>query len=294
MLGHKWESAEATILNLRTHPGSGHSGGHGSAADPEQHYGVEVHLADGSVIRGLVIDKSQFVHPIGAKVTVEVNTKTHELRLDSRSHADASNGVVNMAQQIQDIGSAGSGTSASFTVSVAEGMPRAGGLPGLAGVAGAEGIAHLFDAVIASQSGGASVHVVGPDGQDIPVAMRDGEVGDLAQAILSGDPAAKQAAMQRIRQIKDQAQQHAPGGLGQPGGFDQPGGFTQPEYNQPGGFIQPDFNPPPAPAPFGSFDTGAGQGTKHEQLARLQQLLDKGILTESEFEAQRQQLLGDT
>jgi hypothetical protein len=289
MLGHKWESAEATILNLRTHPGSGHTGGHGGAADPEQHYGVEVHLTDGSVIRGLVIDKSQFVHPIGAKVTVEVNTKTHELRLDSRSHADASNGVVNMAQQIEDMRSASSGTSTSFTVSGAAGMPRAGGLPGLAGVAGAEGIAGLFDAVIASQSGGASVHVVGPDGQDIPVAMQDGEVANLAQSILSGDPAAKQAAMERIRQIKDQAQRQAPGGLGQPAGFNQPGAF-----DPPGGFIQPDFIPPPAPAAFGSFDTGMGQGTKHEQLARLQQLLDKGILTESEYEAQRQQVSGES
>jgi Short C-terminal domain len=145
--------------------------------------------------------------------------------------------------------------------------------------------------------------VVGPGGQDIPVAMQDGEVGNLAQALLSGDPAAKQAAMERIRNIKDQAQQQAPGGIGQPGqptgfdqpgGFVQPGGFIQPDFGQPGGFTQPNIGQPPSPGPVGSFDTGMGQGTKHEQLARLQQLLDKGILTESEFEAQRQQVLGQS
>ncbi len=45
------------------------------------------------------------------------------------------------------------------------------------------------------------------------------------------------------------------------------------------------------PTAFGSFDTGAGGGTVEQRIARLQQLLDKGILTESEFAAQRQQVI---
>ena len=42
---------------------------------------------------------------------------------------------------------------------------------------------------------------------------------------------------------------------------------------------------------FSSFDTGAGEGSVEQRIARLAQLLDKGILTESEFEAQRQQVI---
>jgi hypothetical protein len=48
-----------------------------------------------------------------------------------------------------------------------------------------------------------------------------------------------------------------------------------------------------APGPVGSaFDTTGGAGTADERIARLRELLDKGILTESEFQAKRQQVLG--
>jgi hypothetical protein len=43
--------------------------------------------------------------------------------------------------------------------------------------------------------------------------------------------------------------------------------------------------------PAGAFDTSGGPGAVEERLARLQQLLGKGILTESEYQAQRQQVI---
>jgi Short C-terminal domain len=243
MLGHKWEPAQGTVLSVRAHPGSGHDG----ARHPEQHYQIEAQLSAGGVVRALVIDKNEFAHPVGAKVAVEVNAKTSEIRFDPGSRAaDPSPGFVNIAQGIQNLT----------------------GPPAAVNISGTAGIAEFFGALAAGQPGGASVHVVSSGGQDVQVAMDGGEISNLAQAMISGDPAAKQAAMQRIQQIKAQAQQQV---------TDQP--------------PAPDLYQPAAP-PFGSFDTGQGQGSQQERLARLQQLLDRGILTESEFEAQRQQVLG--
>jgi hypothetical protein len=148
-------------------------------------------------------------------------------------------------------------------------------------------------------------HVIGPGGQELPVHMEPGEIGNLAQAVRSGDSAARQAAIDRLRELRDHArdraaqQQAAPGtAIGEPVGFSsfsEPAGFSS--FSEPAGFApisQPaPVSPyPPSVSSFGAFDTSGGQGTKDERIARLQQLLDKGILTESEFGAQRQQILG--
>jgi len=62
----------------------------------------------------------------------------------------------------------------------------------------------------------------------------------------------------------------------------------------------PDLYPHVSPAPVGSpstfgsggsFDFRVGDGTTEQRIAKLQQLLDRGILTESEFQAQRQQII---
>ncbi len=96
--------------------------------------------------------------------------------------------------------------------------------------------------------------------------------------------------MERIRQIRDQAQQQAAAqqtGLApvadryRPGGYLRRGlrGFGQGSFGQPSA---PDPHQPAA-ASFSSFDTDASQDTQQDRLARLRQLLDRGILTESEF-----------
>jgi hypothetical protein len=139
-------------------------------------------------------------------------------------------------------------------------------------------------------------HVTGPGGEELPVHMEPGEISNLARAKSSGDQAARQAAIDRLRELRDHArdraarQQAAPRtAVGQPAGFSS--------FSEPAGFA-PVSQPAPA-SPYmpgtsslGAFDTSGGQGTKDERIARLQQLLDKGILTDSEFQAQRQQILG--
>jgi hypothetical protein len=152
-------------------------------------------------------------------------------------------------------------------------------------------------------------HVIGPGGQELPVHMEPGEIGNLAQSVRSGDPAARQAAIDRLRELRDHArdraaQQQAGGGPTSPAaGFsEEPVGFSEEpvgfsSFSEPAGFApvsQPSPVSPysPSMSSFGAFDTSGGQGTKDERIARLQQLLDKGILTESEFGAQRQQILG--
>jgi hypothetical protein len=45
------------------------------------------------------------------------------------------------------------------------------------------------------------------------------------------------------------------------------------------------------PRSQGSFSADAGHGTVEERIAELQQLLSKGILTESEYQAQRQRII---
>jgi hypothetical protein len=148
-------------------------------------------------------------------------------------------------------------------------------------------------------------HVIGPGGQELPVHMEPGEISNLARAKSSGDPAARQAAIDRLRELRDHArdraaqQQAAPGtAVGEPAGFSsfqEPAGFSS--FQEPAGFAPVSQPAPVSPyspgtSAFVAFDTSGGQGTKDERIARLQHLLDKGILTESEFGAQRQQILG--
>jgi hypothetical protein len=139
-------------------------------------------------------------------------------------------------------------------------------------------------------------HVIGPGGQELPVHMEPGEISNLAQAVRSGDPAARQAAIDRVRELRDHARDRAAQQQAAPGtAVAEPVGFSS--FSEPAGFApvsQPAPVSPysPSTSSFGAFDTSGGQGTKDERIARLQQLLDKGILTESEFGARRQQILG--
>ncbi len=367
MVGHKWESAQGVVVQAQTGPPSGH--GMAAAMHPVHQYVIEVRKPNGETIRGEVTERSFVAHQVGATVPVEVNSKTNEIRIDPSARVDSVRGLVNMAHQMRDAAAAGT----------------LGGVAGMAGMAGMAGFGGGMNqgpiggmnqdpmggmnqgpmgGMNQGQMGGASMQVIGPDGRQVPVAIQGDEVRNLAQAMMSGDPAAKQAAMERIRQIKAQVQQGglarpgvsqpgagqsgvgqpaAPGGPaptegfsgssgpstfdpigtprtqaspggpvpGQPGGgsgafgeparfgqptsFEQPGGFGQPaSFGSSGGFGSsgsPEPYRPPAPSSFGSFDTGVGQGTQQERLAKLQQLLDKGILTESEYQAQRRQVI---
>jgi hypothetical protein len=310
MLRHKWEAATATILNVQSEPGT----------TPVHHYQVEVRKQNGEVTTSRVSEQSQIMRAVGEKLNVEMHSQTGELRIHG-SRADALRGVVNMAQAMRDMGTAGTGGAA-------------GGLA--AGVAGLAGM-------LAGQQGNNPVNVMGPGGQNVPMNLDPNEMRSLTHALIAGSPAEKQAARQRLQEIKSQAQQQAAnpqGGYGaqqQQGGFGQQqqqggygaqqqqsgsgqqqaqGGFGQQQaqggfsgagpssfddigtprnaagpgagsagaLNQQGGFSS-------AQSSFGSFNMGSGQGSREERLAKLQQQFNKGILTESEYEAQRQQVI---
>ena len=123
--------------------------------------------------------------------------------------------------------------------------------------------------------------------------------------------AGQQAAMERIRQrVAERSGQ--PGAAPAAANTGLPGPAAPSTFDPigpasaAGAFEDPvreTFNQPAAPSSFGhvaeppsfgapaAFDQLGGAGTQEQQLAKLQQLFDKGILTESELAAQRQQVL---
>jgi hypothetical protein len=276
MLGHKWEQAEGIIIEAR----SGHPTGRGAAAHPERHYIIEVRRPTGEVVRGHVSANSMFAHQVGEVVRIEVNAKTSEIRLDP------SDGPLRAA----DAG---------------DGMNPAG-------------------------------RAIRSGGQD--AAWSDDELTNLNQLIHSGDPIARHAAVERLRQIRAErdptlvtdpaareaamerirerpAERSGHAGTasvvddagftatGAPSTFDPIGAtgagntFGEPvheTFSQPVVHSSPSQLPEPtsfgAPATVDQFGLDGGAGTREQRLAKLQQLLDRGILTESEFRAKRQQL----
>ena len=293
MLGHKWEPAQGTIVEARAH-------------HHERSYVIEVRKPTGEVVRGNVTEKGGFPHPVGAVVAIEVHSKSGEMRIDPSARTDSIRGMMQVAEQMRaSAGAAGAGGA----------------------VGGAATISALASALGAASQGGAAVHVLGPDGQELPVHVNPGDISSLAQAIKSGDPAARQAALDRLHELRDQGRQraaahpHPAGGPPMPGAegftgsagpstFDEIGGPRHIPASGAGAFGEPadafSFGLPATPSPYqqvsppipdstpmssSAFDTGAGEGTVEQRIARLQQLLDKGILTESEFAAQRQQVI---
>jgi hypothetical protein len=190
----------------------------------EHRYVVEVRRPTGEVIRSTVTDRSPGGYGVGTVIGVEVHAKSGEMRLDP-------------SQQIFSVGAM---------------MNAAGQMPG-------------FDGPIGPYShgapGGNVLHVLGPGGQDLAIQFDAGQIAGLAQAIRSGDPAARQAAMDQLRALRDQARGQA---AGQPGGWQSPGAPSGP--------------PPP------------GGGTE-QRLAMIKQLLDNGMISESEYQAKRQQII---
>ena len=293
MLGHKWEPAEGTIVEVQSKQPHRLS----EMMHAEHHYVIEVRMPTGAMIRGAVIEKSLAAHVVGQVVKVEVHSKNNEIRLDPNARVDSVSGMLGMAVQMrnQAAGVAGGG---------------AGGLLGALGAGPVTPGVHMIDA-----SSGQEIQVGGAQGA---------ELQQLAQAMMSGDPAARQAAIERVRQIKaDRTGQAAAqptgsstfdpiGPASTAGGFNDPVRETlsQPAaatpYSQPAAatpYSQPtppspysQVTPPTSfgsPSAFGSFGDGggAGAGGSQERIAKLQQLFDKGILTESEFQTQRQQVL---
>lgn len=247
MFGHKWEQAQATVIGVQDAPPTGHA----SSSHLEHQYLVEVRLPSGDVLRGSVTQRSLIPHPAGSPIPVQVNAKSGEIRIDPAAKAESMRDLIGEARQLRAQMGQAAGTGAA---------PIPGGAAGLA--------------ALAAGTATGSVHIIGAAGPDLTAAgVSASEVTGLAQAMMSGDAAARQAAVERLKQIKEQATHQA--GTG-PSTFDP---------------VSPPVSGPP-PDTFGSFDLGPGEGSTEQKLARLRQLLDKGILTDSEYQAQAQQLTG--
>lgn len=67
----------------------------------------------------------------------------------------------------------------------------------------------------------------------------------------------------------------------------------RPARTAPGGRPGPAGSPAGSGTSFSAFGTTGGSGTAEQRLAQLRQLLDKGILTESEYAAKRQGIISE-
>src|ERR1022692_1440403 len=188
MRGHEyWEPAQGAIVRVETKQPHRRS----DAMHPEHHYVIDVRLSSGSIIRGTAKEKSATARSVGLRVQVEVHPKNNEIRLDPNSSPDVTggmvnaDGLVNMADQIR-----------AATAGIAAGGSGIAAMDGLSGAIGAIG-------ALGALAGQPGVHIIDASGQEVQLGTAQGqELQQLAQAMMSGDPAARQAAVERIRQIK--------------------------------------------------------------------------------------------
>jgi hypothetical protein len=219
----------------------------------EHRYVVEVRTPTGEVIRGTVTEKTPAAQAVGSTIGVQVRWKSGEMKIDPNQQVYSVSAMMN---------------------------------------AGSFG---------AYSQGPADVHVMrilGAGGQGVPLQIDPAELSRLAAAIRSGDPAARQAAMNQLRAMRDQARQQAasqyPAPPGQPPGQypAPPGQVPAPpgQYPAPPGQYPAPPGQYPATPPFGAAQGGSPLGVE-ERLAGLKSLLDKGLLTESEYQSKRQQII---
>ena len=252
-----------------------------------------------------------FAHQVGQVVRVEVHSKTNEVKLDPHTRAHSVSDPTSTVDR-----------RPSLVGDLTPGAPVAPGGFGSASRQPADLASELVELRQAMRSGDPAARQAAHD--------RLHELRTERSGTLERDPAAQQAAMERIRQrVAERSGQPgaAPAAantgsprpaapstfdpIGQPSTFDPVGpastfnpvgpASTANTFGDP---VRETFNQPAAPSSFGhvteppsfgapaAFDQfGGGAGAQEQQLAKLQQLFDKGILTESELAAQRQQIL---
>jgi hypothetical protein len=312
MLGNKWERASARILSVESRPDPA------GALQQVHNYQVEVRKQNGEVRVGTFAEKSQLLHDVGSVLDVEVHSKSGEIRRSGGSRPDSVRGVVNMAQMIREAGTGGPG-------GIVGGL--AGGVAGLAGMlAGGQGGGPQGggpQVFVGGQGGGGQfvpMNVQPNEVQNLARALMTGTPAEKVAARARMQEIKAQAQQQAMNQQSGFGGQQQSGfggqqqsgfggqqqsGMGGPqqSGFggQQQSGFGGQQQSGMGGPQQSGFggqqptSPPPGPffseSSFGSFNTGADQGTREQRMARIQEQYNKGILTESEFEAQRRQIL---
>jgi hypothetical protein len=181
MHGHQWFPVEGTIVDAE--PAHGRH---------EYRYTIQARKPDGALISRTIKHKDQVPYQVGTKVRAQFSD-TNEIRFDPNYTGEASIlATMDMTDQIR-AASEQFNAGPVFDGGVRTNVVLRGNSQGAAAFAGLLGAA------------GATVSAVGPDGQ--PIQVDPAELSQLAQTMLSGDPAARQAAADRLRQLGHGAQQ---------------------------------------------------------------------------------------
>lgn len=271
MVGHKdkhqWVATQGTIVDVR-------------AGRHEHHYLIDARNRNGAMIQREVKHRSPQPYSVGSTVRVEIS-EDNQIRFDPNV-ADPLVSSMTVADQIAEASAAfdrpgavngpsfgrlsglgagtGTGTgTVSFAVYSNTSGPAAGlgGLPdGMAGMS--QGLAGLASA-IGAMVGSSTTHIIGPEGRELQVDPA--EMQRLTHALTSGDSAERMEAMKQLHRIKAAvmthvAQRAADGTLSPAGGL-----------------------------------AASGGGSVEDRLTKLEDLLSKGILTQSEYDTQRQRII---
>jgi hypothetical protein len=234
MIGHRWQAAEGTVVATRTEQMQ-------LPDRPGMHWvnvhDVDVRTPDGEQGRARVPDPDGDTLHAGTVVRLEINDKTGEIRLNP--HRDKR--IISLGH-----GPGGIAGPDEFNPPGARRMPTV-----TATGPGAANFAQLF--------------ANGP-----PVMIGGTDASDILRTVMSGDPAERAAAKDRLREL---AQSH--------------GGSFGPAVSFGAASGAPASSPDGGPA--ASFTSGAANPS--DRLAALAQMLERGQLSQAEFDAKRQQIL---
>ena len=288
MVGHKdkhqWSATQGTIVDVR--PGR-----------HEHHYVISARNRNGALIQREVKHRSPQPYSVGSTVRVEVSA-LNEIRFDPNAPGgDPLMSTMTVADQIAEASAAfdrpgaasgpsfgrlsglGAGGGSSFNITFGTYGAAAGlGASGSGGARLGAGFGETRDAMASLSQGleglagaigaivGDATHITGPDGQQYQVDQT--EIQRLTQALTSGDAVEQMAAKKQLHRIRAAAmaqvvKRAADGTLGQIGG-----------------------------AGVAAAGAGPAGGSVEDRLAKLEDLLSKGILTQSEYDTQRQRVIG--
>jgi hypothetical protein len=236
MARQQWMPTEGMIVDVAS--AHGHH---------ESRYTLEARAMDGDLIRHEVKHKQFPPYTVGSRIKLEVSDD-RELRFDPNYPGDAAIiTTMDMTDQIREASAYFGSAGARSAFDQPAKLPPFGA------------VGTFRDSPAQLGASGTTAHVLRPDGQpaDRP------ELRQLIHDATSDDPAVRQAARDRLHEIRAQ----------RPGGqvFDQ----------QPAGHDQ-------SPAAIASDAAGVAQ-----RLATLQELLNTGSLTQSEYESRRQQIISE-
>jgi len=354
MFGHKWERAQATVVEARADNRSpaGTLGGH--------EYIVDVRKPTGEVFRASIRHPGGINPPaVGTVISVEFEAKTGNVRFDPRDHKLSLGAVASALKVAEQLGFQAAGDPGGTTTPADPAGSAGAGRPGSGEAAAAGPMQQALLAALQNRAAGAQ-------------AMAGPEAGQMLQSLMSGDRNQRAAAIAQLRQLRASgglgalagglAAQASPPGTASPpspaggpapstfdpapppaapstfdpiGSTSSPSSFPQSDQSRfpasnPSTFSQPGnpstfgpigtpaasskpstFDPIGAPSasstpstfdpisPINTFSnpgssfSGVGGSNKTERIARLQALRDQGLLSNQDFETQRQQIIDE-